>query len=400
MKRTKVCVTAAITAAVAAVTLGAPSASAAPLDTIDEAFDRSIARAEARGIAAETTVRSSSSGNLQDTLIVLPRRTPVTMLWSANPEGESSWTVKQGRRLLGSAGVNTADGAWGTLSSLIYRDPRTFADSRGLSMTTAMAGLDQVWGYDGVEGGKPFAGEPWVIYASGTETLKYLLPATGGRPSQTWTAVREQRGSGGRTIVTARADANATTTCSYPRIRVSIRGGVIESSSWTERCGAVTTTYSTKATYRPKVTKAPARAITEDAAFAIPVPGQDPSWPAVVQAVLATANGAGVQPSTGGSFTSREAVIGALTPMYTIMQAGNPGRIEVSVSAEFPGASTYVITPTAGATSLGVGEDRNAITKVAITVDASGILSRLDVTQRVPAFADPVTSTSTFFPLS
>lgn len=400
MNRTKACIGAAITTAVAAVTLGAQPASASPLDTIDGAFDRSIARAEARGIAAETTVRSSSGGNLQDTLVALPRRAPVTMLWSANPAGEASWTAKQGRRLLGSAGVTTADGAWGTLSSLIYGDPRTFADSRGLSMTTAITDLDQVWGYDGVEGGKPFAGEPWEIDSLGTKTLKYLLPATGGRPGQTWTAVREQRAAGGRTILTARADANATTTCSYPRIRVSIRGGVIESSSWTEKCGAVTTTYSTKATYRPKVTKAPARAITQDAAFAIPVPGQDPSWPAVVQAVIATANGAGVQPSTGGSFTSREAVLGALTPMYTIMQAGNPGRIDVNSSTEFPGASTYVITPTAGATSLGVGEDRNAITKVTVTVDGSGILSRLDVTQRVPALADPVTATSTFFPLS
>ena len=87
-------------------------------------------------------------------------------------------------------------------------------------------------------------------------------------------------------------------------------------------------------------------------------------------------------------------------PMYTLMQAGNPGRIAVTPSTAFPGATTYVITPSAGASSLGVGEDRNAITKVTMTVGASGLVSELEVVKRIPALADPVATTSTFFPLT
>ena len=408
MKVTRTAVAATVAAAVAAVVMGAPPASAAPADTMDLAFDRTIARAEARGVAADTTVRSSLQQNLESTPVVIPPRTPVTIRWSSSPAGSSSWKVTQGRTLLGAAGVNDRDGAWGTLSALAHGDARTFAASRGLRMTSALTGLDAVWGYDGPDGGRPFPGDPWTIDSLGTTTLRYLLPATGGRPSQSWTDMRQTRASGGRTIITAKADAGGA--CSFPRIRVVLKGGVIQSSSWTEKCGAASTSYSTRVTYRPQVTKASSKALTEDAAFAIPVAGEDPSWPAIVKAVLRTANGAGVRPGTGSSdmtdrpsnssYTSREAVLLNLMPLYTAMQAGNPGTIEGLVAPSDPPVYTYVITPSAGATSLGTGEDRNPIKKIELTIGADDLLRTLTVTQQVPALADPVMSTATFFPLN
>lgn len=398
MKVTRTALTATAAAAVAAVMMGAPPASAAPADTMDRAFDRTIARAEARGVAADTTVRSSLQQNLEGTPVVVPPRTPVTIRWSSSPEGSSSWKVTQGRTLLGAAGVNDRDGAWGTLSALAHGGSRTFANSRGLRMTSALTGLDGVWGYDGPGGIRPFPGDPWMVDSAGTTTLRYLLPMTEGRPSQGWTDVRETRASGGRTIITAKADAGGA--CSYPRIRVVLKGGVIQSSSWTEKCGAASTSYSTQVTYRPKVAKAPSNAITEDAAFAIPVAGEDPSWPAIAKAVVKTANGAGVRPGTGNPDTSREAVVLNLMPLYTAMQAGNPGTVEALVAPSDPPVYSYVITPSAGATSLGTGEDRNPIKKIELTVGADGIVRTLTVTQQVPALANPVTSTATFFPLN
>ncbi len=408
MKVTRTAVTATVAAAVAAVVMGAPPASAAPADTMDRAFDRTIARAEARGVAADTTVRSSLQQNLESTPVVIPPRAPVTIRWSSSPAGSSSWKVTEGGTLLGAAGVNDRDGAWGTLSALAHGNARTFANSRGLRMTSTLTGLDGAWGYDSPDAVRPFPGDPWVIDSLGATTLRYLLPLTGGRPSQGWTDMRETRASGGRTIITARADAGGP--CSFPRIRVVLKGGVIQSSSWTEKCGAASTSYSTRVTYRPQVAKAPSKAITEDAAFAIPAAGEDRSWPAIVKAVLKTANGAGVRPGTGNSdifdrpsnssYTSREAVVLALMPLYTAMQAGNPGSIDELVALSDPPIYTYVITPSAGASSLGTGEDRNPITKIELTIRADGFLGTLTVTQQVPALADPVKSTATFFPLN
>lgn len=400
MKVTRPAIAAVISSALAAVMLGSTPASAAPLDTMDAAFDRTMARAQARGVTVDTTVRSPVQRSLEGTAITLPRRSAVRIRWSTSPDGSSSWRVTQGRKFLGAAGVNAREGAWSTLSALIYGTPREFADSRGLSMTTALTRLDAAWGYDGPQGVRSFPGEPWTVDSLGTRTLPDLLPATGGRPSQSWTSVRERRASGGRMVITARAENPAGSVCSYPSIRVVLRSGLVDSSRWTERCGSVTTTYSSKATYRPKVTSAPGRALTQDEAFAIPVPGQDPSWPTIVAAVLKTARGAGVSAGAGTPDTSPAAVTQALMPLYTVMEAGNPGQIEASVATSEPPVYDYVITPRPGASSLGTGEDRNPITKIALTIDANGFLRTLTVTQQVPALADPVTTTSTFVPLS
>lgn len=399
---TKLLVTlSAVAVTMASSVIGAGAVQAAPGGTADAAFDRSVARAEDGGLVVSSIGRSSAAHTVPGTDITVPRRIPVTYRWAESAAGETSWTVSAANRLLGGAGVLQSTGPWATLSALESGTAATFAESRGLRMSQALTGINQVWGYDGPDGPGYFPGDPWTddTIAHPANPLPYLLPSTGGSPSETWTSIRETRASGGRTIITAKAPAADGYRCTFPSIRITVKGGLIRSSNWTEICDGVTTSYASSATYTSRVAKPPRGAMTQDAAFAIPVPGQNPNWPSIVNSVAMTAAKSFTsitQTTNLGGGTTFTSPVDALLPIYTLMKNGNPGDITALVAASAPAGYEWSIVPRAGATSLATGQDRSPITAMRISATDGVGISTYSYDQRTPALASTVTTEVAF----
>ena len=378
---------------VASSLLSAPSAIAAPVDTAQAALQATLDRGADDGIDVISTVRSSRTHTWPASTIVIPAQSAVRHHVEIDSEASTYYSIRtrSSGELLGMRGLDQDD-PFSTLSmraiGMAPDWPQTFASSRGLPLTTVVSDLTERMGYYGDESEQAL-----------NAAKNLIAPSTGWNgPADFWRNVRARRASGGRTIITATSTAGGTD-CTYPSISLTIRRGVVVQSKWTSVCpDSGTTTYSTKVKYEEKVGGVPATAITEDAAFATPVPGQDAGWRTLAAAANTTA---ATSFRSISEVTSSNVTLDPPTParalryLDAVMMAGNSGVIVVPAVArtDDPGWRQYVVSPSPGSTFLAPEFSRN-ITGLTVDVGGNGVIQKI-----VASFsASPTQTVITFTP--
>ena len=366
--------------------LVAPPASAAPIDTLRSAWSAMLTEASQEGLDVISRARSSRSHTLAGTKISIRAGERIRHHVEIDGDGLSYYSVRRNssKELLGMEGAayESVNGSLETVpfSSLAMTAigmapdwPERFAESRGLTLSTVVRDVSTRMGY-----------YPGDISSDVLRRGKNLiLPSISGLDWDKYVKVQERRASRGRTIITARASGGGDSDCTYPSIRVVIKGGLIVKTKWTSVCpDSGRTKYVTKVSYDQDVAAVPDTAISQDQAFATPVAGQDPMWSALVRAANTTAalefatitdtNSAGVvfDPPT----TER-----GLRYLDNVMMAGNPGRITTTpaVTADDPARQTYVVTPLGGSDYLSRYSTGLNIVKITVTVGGDGVIEQI-----------------------
>jgi hypothetical protein len=139
--------TAGIAGSVALVCMtlaAAPPALADARSTYQSAYEATKASMNTTGLDIVVMSTSNRARTLPPVVAPVPARTPVRVHFEANPAGESYTSVRNSRtrKLLGAWGISAADGAWATLTTMPRAWAPTFARGRGISMGTAVTGLD------------------------------------------------------------------------------------------------------------------------------------------------------------------------------------------------------------------------------------------------------------------
>lgn len=378
LARCKVCAFVALIAGIGLVSnvLVAPAANATPAGTVEAALAATTSRADVRGLDVISIVRSSRAHTIPGTTIEVPERTSIRHHVKLDTESSSYYSLRtrSSGQLLGMQG---RDGSvpYSTLSmraiGLAPEWPQTFASSRGLPLNTVIRDITERMGYYEQDD------EQALISAK-----RLIAPPTSWDGVEDyWRNVRVRRASGGRTIITARSTAGGGD-CTYPNISMTIRAGVVVQSAWRSVCpDSGTTTYTTKVRYEDNIGSVPTDAISQDAAFARAVPGQDAGWPALAAAAnttAATSFRSITEIDSANVTTDLPSAARGVRYLDAVMMAGNPGVILVPAVARVddPGWTQYVVLPSADSAELAAEFTRN-ITALTVDVAGDGVIERI-----------------------
>ncbi len=356
--------------------LVAPAANATATGTVQAALAATMSRADARGLDVISIVRSSKAHTIPGTTIEVPARTNIRHHVELDTEGSSYYSLRtrSSAQLLGMQG---RDGSvpYSTLSmraiGLAPDWPQTFASSRGLPLNTVIRDITERMGYYEQDDDQALNSAKRLI----------VPPTSWDGVEDFWRNVRVRRASGGSTIVTARSTAGGGD-CTYPNISLTIRGGVVVQSAWKSVCpDSGTTTYTTKVRYEDNIGSVPTDAISQDAAFARAVPGQDAGWPALAAAAnttAATSFRSITEVNSANVATDLPSAARGLRYLDAVMMAGNPGVIVVPAIARVddPGWTQYVVLPNANSAFLAAEFTRN-ITALTVDVAGGGVIERI-----------------------
>lgn len=371
--------------------LVAPAANATATGTVQTALAATMSRANDRGLDVISIVRSSKEHTIPGTTIEIPERTSIRHHVELDTEGSSYYSLRtrSSGQLLGMQG---RDGSvpYSTLSmraiGLAPEWPQTFASSRGLPLNTVIRDITERMGY--------YEQDDDQVLISAKRLI--APPTSWDGVEDFWRNVRVRRASGGRTIVTARSSAGGTD-CTYPYISLTIRTGVVVQSAWKSVCpDSGTTTYTTKVRYEDNIGSVPTDAISQDAAFARAVPGQNPGWPALAAAANSTAATSFrsiTEVNSANVASDLPSAARGLRYLDAVMMAGNPGVIVVPAIARVddPGWTQYVVLPNANSAYLAAEFTRN-ITGLTVDVAGNGTIDKITT-----EFSNsPRTTTTTF----
>lgn len=362
----------------AAGLLSAPPALAAPSDTAQAALEATLAKAEDSGLDVISTTRSTRTHTLPASTITVPARTALRHHVELDTQLNHYYSIRtrSSGDLLGMRGIDGGD----VFSTLSWRGigispdwPQTFARSRGFPLNTVIRDVTERMGYYDDETDQTLNAAKRLI----------APPTSWDGVDDFWRNVRARRASGGRTIISASSTAGETD-CTYPSITLTIKNGVIVQSAWTAQCpDSGTTTYRTKVAYEDDVASVPAGAISENAAFATPVPGQDPGWQVLAAAANKTASTSFrtiTEVNSANVTQDPPSPSRAVRYLDAVMMAGNPGVIVVPAIArtDDPGWRQYVVSPSGTATFLAPEFSRN-ITGLTVDIGGDGVIDKMVV---------------------
>ena len=282
----------AFAALVGSPLVAAPTASAAPLDTLAAAVT-ATRLGSAAGIDVVETIRYGRATNLDKALGingagVVGAGSRVRVHVTAAPGNVlyyQSLRRQPSGSLLAAAGRAdaAAGGQWATLSMMPSEWASSFARARGMSIRTAISSMDS--GRMGI--GDVASLDP--IDAA----VRTILPPYASAPEDAWTDVSTEPGAGGTTIIrgSARGDAEGEDFCRYRDIVVVVDpGGRVASSQWTATCpGRGDTQYASTASYGIAPIQPPTRPrVSMESALMRRANGAAADWSAVTRAAHRT----------------------------------------------------------------------------------------------------------------
>ena len=194
--------------------------------------------------------------------------------YSSIPSGEYSISVTNEGGALASWGNNPTDGRWSTLGAAGPWAP-AFIKGSPLEFTTVVKGMDRRLDMDAAD------------TATRQIAVSLALPPGAENGGRSWTSMRAVK-KGSTTVITARGRSKS---CTFPKISITVRAGLITNSSWTSVCGkAGKISHESAWSYRQGYIGAGITAISQSDAMATSSnPSQINSWKALTAAANETA---------------------------------------------------------------------------------------------------------------